>query len=75
MSKQIESMRSLVERSVFGVCQELGDRLGIKASKVRLYFIYTSFIAMGSPLIIYLVMAFWLNLKKYFTRQDEIIWD
>ena len=75
MTKKIETARNLVERSVFGVCQELGDRFGIEASKVRLYFIYTSFIAMGSPLIIYLVMAFWINLKKYFTRQDEIMWD
>ena len=75
MTKKIETARNLVERSVFGVCQALGDRFGIEASKVRLYFIYTSFIAMGSPLIIYLVMAFWINLKKYFTRQDEIMWD
>ena len=75
MQRQIESMRGLIEKSVFGVCQVIGDKFGIKASKVRIYFIYTSFIAMGSPLIIYLIMAFWLNVKKYFTRQDRIMWD
>ena len=74
MNELIENGRSLVERSAFGVCQAIGDKLGIKASKVRLYFIYTSFIAMGSPLILYLVLAFWLNIKKYFVRKD-VMWD
>ena len=75
MERYLEAIRELIEKSVFGVCQDLGDRLGIEASKVRLYFIYTSFIAMGSPLIIYLVLAFWLNVKKYFARQKRVIWD
>ena len=75
MNELIENSRSVVERSAFGVCQAIGDKLGIKASKVRLYFIYTSFIAMGSPLILYLVLAFWLNIKKYFTRTDSLTWD
>jgi phage shock protein C len=75
MIKIVEQMRSLVERSAFGVCQDIGDRIGIRASQVRLFFIYTSFIALGSPLIIYMILAFWMNVKKYFTRQDEVIWD
>ena len=75
MQELIENGRSIIERSAFGVCQGIGDRLGIKASRVRLYFIYTSFIGMGSPLIIYLVLAFWLNVKKYFTRVDSLTWD
>ncbi len=75
MQELIENGRSMVERSAFGVCQTIGDKLGIKASRVRLYFIYTSFIAMGSPLILYLILAFWLNVKKYFTRVDSLTWD
>ena len=75
MIKIIDKTRNLVERSAFGVCQDIGDRIGIRASQVRLFFIYTSFIALGSPLIIYLTLAFWMNVKKYFTRQDEVIWD
>ena len=71
----VDKTRSIVERSAFGVCQDIGDRIGIRASRVRLFFIYTSFIALGSPLIIYLTLAFCMNVKKYFTRQDEMIWD
>ena len=74
MQELIENGRNTVERSAFGVCQAIGDRLGIKASRVRLYFIYTSFIAMGSPLILYLILAFWLNVKKYFSRVDSLTW-
>ena len=73
--QRIEFLRSLVEKSVFGVCQDLSDRIGIRTSKVRMYFIYASFIAMGSPLIIYLVLAFWKNIKRYITSPGETIWD
>ena len=71
----IEYFRTIVERSAFGVCQAIGERFGIQVSKIRLYFIYTSFITMGSPLVIYLVIAFWLNLKKYFRNPAKLIWD
>ena len=71
----IDYFRSIVERSAFGVCQDIGERIGIKASRIRLYFIYTSFITFGSPLIIYLVMAFWKNIRKYFVKTRGLIWD
>ncbi|MCB0689594.1 MAG: PspC domain-containing protein [Saprospiraceae bacterium] len=58
-------IKDLVERSAFGVCSYLGDKFGIQSAKIRLYFIYTSFVTMGSPIIIYLIMAWWLNIKKY----------
>ncbi|NND31458.1 MAG: PspC family transcriptional regulator [Saprospiraceae bacterium] len=61
--------KDVVERSAFGVCSYTGDRLGISSAKIRLYFIYTTFVAMGSPIIIYLVLAFWLNIKKYVRRR------
>jgi phage shock protein C len=61
----MDNIKYFVEKRVFGVCSYLGEKFGISSSRIRLYFIYTSFITMGSPVIIYLVMAFWLNLKKY----------
>ncbi|MCB0668096.1 MAG: PspC domain-containing protein [Saprospiraceae bacterium] len=66
-------LKDLVERSAFGVCSYLGDKLGINSAKIRLYFIYTSFVTMGSPIIIYLIMAFWLNIKKYI-RRSYAVW-
>ena len=61
----IEEFRDYCERRGFEVCSRLGDRVGIKPSVVRMYFIYTSFLAFGSPLIIYLILAFWLRIKDY----------
>ena len=42
----------------FGVCTHLGEKFKISTSSIRLYFIYTSFLTMGSPVIIYLILAF-----------------
>ncbi|MES2558592.1 MAG: PspC domain-containing protein [Bacteroidota bacterium] len=70
----MESIKYFVEKRVYGVCSYIGERFGISSSRIRLYFIYTSFITMGSPIIIYLVMAFWLNIKKYI-RNRKTAWD
>ena len=64
--------KDIFERSAFGVCSNIGDRLGISSAKIRLYFIYTTFVTMGSPIIIYLILAFWLNIKKYARRRYAI---
>ncbi len=64
-----------VERHAFGVCSYLGRKMGLQSSKVRMYFIYTSFLTLGSPIIIYLVIAFWMNIKNYFKRDKAWILD
>lgn len=70
-----DSVKYFVERRVFGVCTLIGERMGVSSGRIRLYFIYTSFITMGSPIIIYLVAAFWINLKHYIRRRKDILWD
>ncbi len=67
--------KDLVERHAFGVCQHLGERMHVAPAEVRKYFIYTSFIGMGSPLVLYLVFAFWVNVKRYIRRGKNVIWD
>ena len=62
---KIDQVRNYFERRGYEVCSRLGDRMGKRPSVIRLYFIYTSFIAFGSPLIIYLVLAFWIKVKDY----------
>lgn len=61
----IEKFRTVFELHAFGVCERMGRRLSLPASKIRLYFIYSSFLTLGSPVIVYLVLAFWLRLKDY----------
>ncbi|MCU0338388.1 MAG: PspC domain-containing protein [Spirosomaceae bacterium] len=69
-------LRYFVENQVFGVCAQLGEILNISASSIRLYFIYASFLTFGSPVIIYLVMAFWVELGKHLRRhQSPTIWE
>lgn len=54
-----------VEKYSFGVCSYLAHKWGLSESKVRMYFVYTSFLSFGSPVIFYLATAFWINIKKY----------
>ncbi len=59
-----------IEWHVFGVCEAIGDKMGVATTTIRKYFIYISFLTMGSPLIIYLFVAFWMNVKNYiFSRK------
>ena len=74
-NKIISKLKDSAERSAFGVCSYLGQKMGIKSSRVRVYFLYVSFVALGSPIIIYLFLAFWLNIKKYIKKSRNIIWD
>jgi phage shock protein PspC (stress-responsive transcriptional regulator) len=71
----MEKIKYFVEQNAFGVCSYIGDRLGISEGRIRLYFIYTSFITMGSPVILYLIIAFWLNLKHYIKKDRYTLWD
>jgi phage shock protein PspC (stress-responsive transcriptional regulator) len=69
-------IKNFFEPHAFGVCEWWGQRLGIQSSKVRIYFIYISFITLGSPLIVYLFFAFWLEHKDIFKRKSRrTIWD
>jgi phage shock protein PspC (stress-responsive transcriptional regulator) len=57
--------RYFIEWQVFGVCSAIGQRMGIATSTIRKYFIYISFLTMGSPAVIYFFVAFWMNVKQY----------
>lgn len=65
MSKPLIRFKSFVEYQAFGVCTKLGEKMNIASSKIRLWFIYISFLTLGSPIIVYMILAFWMNLKKY----------
>ena len=70
------SIKDFIEWKAFGVCTAIGDRIGVASSRIRLWFIYISFLTMGSPLIIYMVLAFWMNLKNYILlrRRNPLRW-
>jgi phage shock protein PspC (stress-responsive transcriptional regulator) len=75
MLRLVESIKNFFEKQAFGICEFWGERFGIKSANIRLFFIYTSFLTVGSPIIIYLVMGFWMNLKKLMKRNRGSVWD
>ena len=72
---QSRTRRDIIEMSVYGVCSYLGRKMSIPSKKVRLFFIYTSFIALGSPVIIYLILTFVLNLRYMIKTKRNPVWD
>lgn len=61
----MKRIREFIELNAFGVCSAIGEKMGIASSRIRMWFIYISFLTLGSPVIIYMVLAFWLNIKRY----------
>jgi len=61
----MNKLKTFIEWQAFGVCSAMGEKLGIATSRIRMWFIYVSFITMGSPIIIYMIIAFLMNLKRY----------
>ena len=73
----IQRIRNWFEGKAFGVCSAIGEKMGIKATTIRMYFIYLSFFTFGSPIIIYFILVFLLEHKKYFKpkRKRPSVWD
>jgi len=74
MERLTDRLQHFFETRAFGVCTQMGEILGVSTSSIRLFFIYASFITFGSPVIIYLSMAFMMNMRKHL-RKRNAIWD
>ena len=61
----INFFRNIFEKQVFGVSSWWGNRLGIKASFIRLFFIYAAF-TNAITILIYLSMIFLLKIRNHF---------
>ena len=74
--RRMNILKDFIEWHAFGVCSSIGDHLGIATSRIRLWFIYISFLTMGSPIIIYMILAFVKNLKNYIllSRRNPLRW-
>ncbi|MDW7690258.1 PspC family transcriptional regulator [Flammeovirgaceae bacterium SG7u.111] len=68
----MKKLQFFLEKRAFGVCSVIGETVGISSGVIRMYFIYTSFLTFGSPVIVYLALAFWLNIQKYMRRRAMI---
>ena len=76
LKQDMNRLRYFVEDQIFGVCTRIGEKLNFPASTIRLYFIYATFMTFGSPIILYLVLAFWMELRQNWRRRSgSTIWE
>ncbi|MCO5236577.1 MAG: PspC family transcriptional regulator [Chitinophagaceae bacterium] len=61
----MNKFKHFIEWQVFGVCSYIGEKIGIASTTIRKHFIYVSLLTMGSPIIIYMFIAFWVNIRNY----------
>jgi hypothetical protein len=67
--------KSLIEQTAYGVCTKIGEKIGLSTRRIRVFFIYASFLTLGSPVIIYMILAFWINMKNYVREKRTAVWD
>ena len=78
MKRTLQKIAFYFELRSFGVCSWIARKLGIQLNKVRIGFIYATIIGIGSPLILYLTLAWLLEHKHYFQfkrRKRKTIWE
>jgi hypothetical protein len=63
------------EKHGFHVSSRLADKLGMRASNVRLFFIYISFVTVGLGFGVYLTLAFWIRLKDLIRGKRSSVFD
>ncbi|GLU50927.1 hypothetical protein Dfri01_03880 [Dyadobacter frigoris] len=72
----MDRLRYFVENQIFGVCARMGEKLNFPASSIRRYFIYATFMTFGSPIILYLVLAFWMEMRQNWRKHNTpTIWE
>ncbi|MBF5027188.1 PspC family transcriptional regulator [Planobacterium oryzisoli] len=71
----ISNVRHNIEREWFGVLTRMGTKLGIPLSKLRVFFIYSTFATVGFMFLIYLMMAFTLWVKDIFITRRPSVFD
>jgi hypothetical protein len=72
----LEAAKSLIERNAYELFSFLGDFMKVSSGSTRLFFIYVSFITLASPLlVVWLSIAFLLDMAKHFRRRRSLVWD
>jgi hypothetical protein len=69
------NVKFFFEKHGFHVSSRLADALGMRASSVRLFFIYVSFVTAGLGFGVYLTLAFWIRLKDLIRAKRSSVFD
>ncbi|MGY6557731.1 MAG: PspC domain-containing protein [Nitritalea sp.] len=67
----MNQVKHFFEDRAFGVCAKLGERLRFPIDSIRLFFIYASFVTLGSPIIVYVSLAMMMKVRKYIRKMNN----
>ena len=73
--ESVNWVRHYFERHGFAVSSRLADKLAMRTTNVRLFFIYMSFVTLGASFGVYLVLAFLLKLKDMIYTKRSSVFD
>ena len=73
--KMIHSIRYFFEKRGFDVSTRVADKIGLRVTNVRLFFIYISFVTLGFWFGVYLTIAFLLKLKDMIYTKRSSVFD
>ncbi|QBN19998.1 PspC domain-containing protein [Flavobacterium nackdongense] len=73
--KAVLQLKYFFEKHGFHVSSRLADKLGMRVSDVRLFFIYISFVTAGLWFGVYLTLAFWIRLKDLIRGKRSSVFD
>lgn len=68
----IQSILSFFEKQSFGVCSYLANKFRLSHAKVRMFFIYTSFLSVGAPIIFYFFAFLVLDIRKFVKSKRRV---
>ena len=71
----INKLKYFFEKHGFHVSSRLADKLGMRTSNVRLFFIYITFVTAGLGFAMYLTLAFWIRLKDLIRGKRSSVFD
>ncbi|KQR95611.1 PspC family transcriptional regulator [Chryseobacterium sp. Leaf180] len=71
----LRNLRYKAEKEWFGVLTRMGTKFGIPVSKLRVFFIYSTYATAGIFFLIYLTLAFSLWVKDIFITRRPSVFD
>ncbi len=74
-TKMFQRIVTFFEKRSFGVSTYLANCLNMSTAKVRLFFIYSSFLAVGFPVLFYITAAVLLDIRLYMKKVRLKVWD
>lgn len=73
--RAVIKLKFFLEKYGFHVSFRLADKLGMRVTNVRLFFIYISFVTAGLGFGVYLTLAFWIKLKDLVRAKRTSVFD